>query len=161
MFGIGTGELLLLLLIALIVLGPERMPQLARDIGKAMNDLRKTSDELQKEFLNADRTLSAEKLLDVATRAAEQPSTAPAPADPEPAPAEASATHAAPAATGSGQAAADGNEVVTPAEPEETAFDREARLARERLEDPARSERAAAEGWTVPTDEAGTSDRVG
>jgi len=36
MFGIGTGEILLLLLIALIVLGPERMPKLARDRGRAM-----------------------------------------------------------------------------------------------------------------------------
>ena len=42
------------------------------------------------------------------------------------------------------------------------AFDREARLARERLEDPARAERAAAEGWPVPTDQAGTNtDRWG
>jgi orotidine-5'-phosphate decarboxylase len=55
MFGIGTGELLLILLIALIVLGPERMPQIARDLGRIMGDLRRTSDELQRELLNADR----------------------------------------------------------------------------------------------------------
>lgn len=55
MFGIGTGELLLLLLIALIVLGPERLPGLARDVGRAMGDLRKTSDELTAEFLRADQ----------------------------------------------------------------------------------------------------------
>ncbi|HTJ60397.1 MAG TPA: twin-arginine translocase TatA/TatE family subunit [Candidatus Saccharimonadales bacterium] len=47
MFGIGTGELLLLLVIALIVLGPERMPKLARDLGRAMAEFRKTSDELR------------------------------------------------------------------------------------------------------------------
>ena len=54
MFGIGTGELLLLLVLALLVLGPERMPRLARDIGKTVGDLRRTSDELKQEFLSAD-----------------------------------------------------------------------------------------------------------
>src|SRR5438067_3197259 len=59
MFGIGTGELLLLLVIALIVLGPERMPKLARDLGRALAEFRKTSDELRTEFLNADKYLDA------------------------------------------------------------------------------------------------------
>ncbi|HAM57885.1 MAG TPA: twin-arginine translocase subunit TatB, partial [Candidatus Rokubacteria bacterium] len=74
MFGIGTGELLLLLVLALLVLGPERMPKLARDVGKTMADLRKTSDELRTEFLNADQSLrdlkDPSRLLDVASRAA-------------------------------------------------------------------------------------------
>lgn len=114
MFGIGTGELLLILIVALLVLGPERMPKLARDVGKTMNDLRRTSDELRSEFLNADRTLNAEKMLDVATKVAGAP-----PAEGPPAP------------------------PVPPilAEPSETAFDREARLARERLEEAERAKR--------------------
>ena len=58
MFGIGTGELLLLLVLALIVLGPERMPKAARDIGRVIGELRKTSDELRDEFLNADKILN-------------------------------------------------------------------------------------------------------
>jgi sec-independent protein translocase protein TatB len=115
MFGIGTGELLLIALIALLVLGPERMPQLMRDIGKTMGDLRKTSEELQQEFLNADRTLKAEKLLEVAASSAPASETA--------TPVEIPATQA---------------EVTTPTEPEETAFDREARLARERIDAAAR-----------------------
>jgi hypothetical protein len=40
-------------------------------------------------------------------------------------------------------------------------MDREAREARERLRDPERAKRAAAEGWKTPTDEAGTSERWG
>src|SRR5207245_81356 len=59
MFGIGTGELLLLLVIALIVLGPERMPKVARDLGRMVGDLRRTSDELREEFLNADKLIDA------------------------------------------------------------------------------------------------------
>jgi len=53
-FGVGGEEMILLLFLALIVLGPDRMPKIARDIGKAVNDLRRTSDELRSEFLNAD-----------------------------------------------------------------------------------------------------------
>lgn len=113
MFGIGTGELLLLLVIALLVLGPERMPKLARDVGRTVADLRKTSDELRTEFLNADQALkSPDKLLDLATKAA------------PPAPPAAGAS--APPDKGATQ-----GDVVT--DPEETAFDREAREARERL----------------------------
>jgi sec-independent protein translocase protein TatB len=174
MFGIGTGELLLLLVIALLVLGPERMPKLARDLGKTMADLRKTSDELRTEFLNADKALNAERILDVATRASAAPAeTAKA--------AEMSAVVGAPEAqapsappdVGATQAeAATGPDVAPPSdvppverEPDETEFDREARLARERIEDPEQMKeheaRAKAEGWTVPTDEAGTSPREG
>ena len=136
MFGIGTGELLLLLLIALIVLGPERMPKLARDLGRALAEFRKTSDELRSEFLNAD------KYLDLAATSAPPAITAPQGA-PEPALTEAAVA------------------TDVPTEPDETVFDKEAREARDRLRDPERMERAKAEGWAVPTDEAGTSDRSG
>ena len=138
MFGIGSGEILLLLLIALIVLGPERMPKLARDLGRAMAEFRKTSDELKSEFLNAD------KYLDVAANSAP-------------------AAQAAIAATATPDQPVTEAAVATnvPPEPDETLFDKEAREARERLRDPERMERANAEGWTIPTDEAGTSERSG
>lgn len=59
MFGIGPEELVLVLLLALLVLGPERLPAVARDLGRIVADLRRTSDELRDEFLNADRYASA------------------------------------------------------------------------------------------------------
>jgi Tat protein translocase TatB subunit len=68
MFGVGPEELVLLLIIALIVLGPERMPKVARDIGRVVGDLRRTSDELREEFLNADKLL--DKAADAAPPAA-------------------------------------------------------------------------------------------
>jgi Tat protein translocase TatB subunit len=139
MFGIGTGELMLLLLIALIVLGPERMPKLARDLGRAMAEFRKTSDELRSEFLNAD------KYLDVAANAA----------PPEPPAIAATASPLEPPATEAAVA------TDVPVEPDETVFDKEAREARDRLRDPERLERAKAEGWATPSDEAGTSERWG
>ena len=137
MFGIGSGELILLLIVALIVLGPERMPKLARDLGRAVAEFRKTSDELRGEFLNADKYLEP------------SPPTAVQPVD------------AAPAVMAELPATAGSAESVAPAEPDETVFDQEAREARDRLRVPARQEQARVEGWTTPTDEAGTSERWG
>lgn len=170
MFGIGTGELLVLLVLALLVLGPERMPRLARDIGRTMGDLRRTSDDLRQEFLNADA------IIDKAAQLGEPAATAPAAPPPaelevpglpggagDPyAPAERLDGVAPEAGTESTEAAPAGEPALTQAdvvepEPDETAFDKEARLARERLEDPERAARAKAEGWKVPTDEAGTN----
>jgi Tat protein translocase TatB subunit len=47
MFGIGFPELLLILALALIVLGPDRLPQLARQIAHYMGKLKRTSEELK------------------------------------------------------------------------------------------------------------------
>ena len=57
MFGIGPEELLLVAVLALLVLGPERLPKVMRDMGRVVGDLRRTSDELRDEFLNADKYL--------------------------------------------------------------------------------------------------------
>lgn len=59
MFGIGPEELMLVALLALLVLGPERLPKVMRDMGRVVADLRRTSDELRSEFLNADKYLAA------------------------------------------------------------------------------------------------------
>jgi len=44
-FNIGTGELLFILLLALLVLGPRRIPEVARTLGRALRELRAISDE--------------------------------------------------------------------------------------------------------------------
>jgi sec-independent protein translocase protein TatA len=56
-FGIGVPELMLILVIALIVFGPQRLPEVGRSIGKAVRDFRQMSagftsewEELSKEF---------------------------------------------------------------------------------------------------------------
>lgn len=163
MFGIGTGELLVLLVLALLVLGPDRMPRLARDIGKTVGDLRRTSDELRHEFLNADALI--DKAASIAPPA-EPPPSSPAEVELSALPGGASETTveaaAEPVAEPGVEPSAEPGVPVTQAavaesDPDETVFDKDARLARERLDDPARAERAKAEGWTVPTDEAGTN----
>lgn len=53
MFGIGPTELIVILVIALIVVGPERLPQLAGQIGKAIRDFRQMSTDVTGEFQRA------------------------------------------------------------------------------------------------------------
>jgi TatA/E family protein of Tat protein translocase len=50
MFGIGMPELLLILALALIVLGPKKLPEVARALGKGMAEFRRATDELKDEF---------------------------------------------------------------------------------------------------------------
>jgi len=58
-FGVGTSELLMILVIAMLVVGPERMVKLARDAGKAIAKFRQISDSVTKEFRE---TFSLEEL---------------------------------------------------------------------------------------------------
>jgi sec-independent protein translocase protein TatB len=47
MFGIGTTELLIILGLALILIGPKKLPQLAKSLGKTMGELRKATDDIK------------------------------------------------------------------------------------------------------------------
>lgn len=57
MFGIGVPELLLLLAIALIVIGPKKLPDLAKSMGRAMREFKKATGEI-KESLSMDADLN-------------------------------------------------------------------------------------------------------
>jgi TatA/E family protein of Tat protein translocase len=80
MFGIGMPELLLILGLALIVLGPKKLPELAKALGKGLAEFRRATDDLKEEFRQMEREVddtAAEK------PAAETPATAePPPQDP-------------------------------------------------------------------------------
>ncbi len=47
MFGIGMPELLLLLAIALIVVGPKKLPELAKALGRGIAEFKKATNELK------------------------------------------------------------------------------------------------------------------
>lgn len=47
MFGIGISELLVIFLVALIVLGPERLPAAARTLAKLFGEFKRASDDLR------------------------------------------------------------------------------------------------------------------
>jgi Sec-independent protein translocase protein TatA len=150
MFGIGAPELVVLFVIALFVLGPERLPGLARDIGKVMSELRRASDELTGEFVRADQPPRAVAPPPAPTpTAAAQPEPASAPAPPEPTPARAS-EETAPAEPSLGGEASLGEEPSVGDEP--TAFDQQAQADADRARE--RGELGASPSSAGPPSEA-------
>lgn len=62
MFGIGFPELLLIAVIALVVIGPKRLPDLARALGRGFAEFRRASDELKRTFEEETRAARADEL---------------------------------------------------------------------------------------------------
>jgi len=50
MFNIGLPEMLIILAIALIVFGPNKLPELAKAFGKAMREFKKATEEVKESF---------------------------------------------------------------------------------------------------------------
>ena len=50
MIGIGPVEIIIILVVALVVIGPEKMPELARALARVMRDLRGAMDEVREQF---------------------------------------------------------------------------------------------------------------
>ena len=48
MFGIGTSELIIILIIALLILGPKEIPKVARTLGRGMRELQRAKDDIKK-----------------------------------------------------------------------------------------------------------------
>lgn len=48
--GVGPAEILVILVVALIVVGPERLPRLAADIARTIREIRKYTDSIASEF---------------------------------------------------------------------------------------------------------------
>ena len=94
MFGsIGMPELIIILVIALIIFGPRKLPELGRSLGKSLGEFKRASNELRstldeeiriEEQRERQTTIKAEQ--DSAIDAAATPTSA-APAEPTPTPA--------------------------------------------------------------------------
>jgi len=62
-FDIGLQELIIIFLVALLVFGPKRLPELAKTLGKGLGDLKRAfqdvKDQVETEFDEADKTLDS------------------------------------------------------------------------------------------------------
>jgi len=54
MLDIGLSELLIILAVALIVLGPQKLPEIARKLGRGLAEFRRTSEDLRRSILLGD-----------------------------------------------------------------------------------------------------------
>lgn len=54
MFGIGGQEMVIIGLIFLVVFGPSKLPQMARDLGRFVSEARRSMDEFRGELLLGD-----------------------------------------------------------------------------------------------------------
>ena len=50
MFGIGMPELIIILVVALLVVGPKKLPNLAKSLGKGLSEFRKPTDAIKSEI---------------------------------------------------------------------------------------------------------------
>jgi sec-independent protein translocase protein TatB len=65
MFNLGAGEIAVIMIVALLLLGPDKLPELARGIGKFMREFRRQTDDVrgmvEREFYKMDQEVFAEQ----------------------------------------------------------------------------------------------------
>lgn len=48
MFGLGAGEILIILIVAFLLFGPKQLPEIGKQVGKAVKGFKETTDDLRK-----------------------------------------------------------------------------------------------------------------
>lgn len=71
MFGIGLPELIIIIIVALLVVGPAKLPEVARSLGKALGEFRRLADDV-KETIEQEMTAEEEKKEEPAGQTEEQ-----------------------------------------------------------------------------------------
>jgi sec-independent protein translocase protein TatB len=73
MFNLGFSELLLLGVIALIFIGPKQLPEMARTVGRLLNELKRASSDFQQSFTDPLKDDLINRIEETRSQHAEQP----------------------------------------------------------------------------------------
>ena len=60
LFNLGTGEIIIILVVVLLLFGAKRIPELARGLGRGVNSFRKGLNEVTDQIDNIDKDKSGE-----------------------------------------------------------------------------------------------------
>src|SRR5882672_6465212 len=89
MFGLGIWEIAVICVVALLVLGPQKLPEAAKSLGKALRDFRRAGDDLKREMIGdidaepnrPQAAIVTQAVPDVVPVGDEKPADAPPPAE--------------------------------------------------------------------------------
>jgi len=64
LFGVSAGEILIIFLAILMLFGSKKIPELARSLGKGINEFKKAADDIKQEFQDNSNEFSSEIIED-------------------------------------------------------------------------------------------------
>lgn len=61
MFGIGLTEIIIILIVALLVVGPKKLPELAKTLGRGLAEFRRTADDFKESIYQDEDSLASDR----------------------------------------------------------------------------------------------------